>query len=231
MHSLKDLPTEDAHGVVVGAVTRARGRPRLPRRARRRLARGAAAGRGRRDEQPAPRRAAPRRSVPTSRSARSAGTSTRGSARSRTGEFDAARARGRRRAAARPRGGGHGVARGGDDAPGARPGRARDAVPCRRRRRCSRFSRRSTIRPHARRRRPSGRSCARSAPAARRRSRRSRSTTTTPRVRLQGLVASVDGRQVVRVSRRGRAARARRATRARRHSPRGADRILAAIRG
>ena len=60
VHSLKDLPTEETPGISLGAVCLARGRQGLRRRARRPRSARASAGRGRRDEQPAPRGAAPR---------------------------------------------------------------------------------------------------------------------------------------------------------------------------
>ena len=193
---------------------RAGGRARLPRRAHGRLARRAARRGGRRHEQPAPRRAARARCDRTSRSARSAGTSTRASARSSDGEYDAAVL-----AAA-------GIRRLGleevvtewlsDETMLPAPGQGALAIQCRAdddavlallaelddpAARAETTAERAFLRAL-------GGGCA--APVA-----ALAVTTTTPRVRLQGLVASVDGRHVVRVTGEGEPSERRRATRRR----------------
>ena len=230
VHSLKDLPTEDSDGVVVGAVS-AREDVRDCVVARDGgYARRASDRRRRGDEQPSPRRAAARAAL-RSRRALDPRERRHADREGASGEYDAVVL-----AAA-------GVRRLGleesvtewleadDDAARAGTGRARDPVPCRTTTRSSRSSRRSTSRRRAPRRRPSAPSSARSAPAARRRSRRSPThDRRTPRVRLQGLVASVDGSQMVRVDGEGdpHAIGDELALEA---LAAGADRILAAIRG
>ena len=131
VHSLKDLPTEDADGVVVGAVTRREDvRDCLVARERQSLAdlaNGAVVGTSslRRAAQLSALAARPRDPLDPRE------TSTRAMRKVRDGEYDAAAARGRGRSPARSRARGHGVALARDDAAGARPGRARrsSAVP------------------------------------------------------------------------------------------------------
>ena len=228
VHSLKDLPTEDPEGAVVAAVTRREDvRDCLVARDGGTLAELAPARSWGRAACAALRSSA--RSVPTSRSARSEGTSTRGCARSWTAsstlpcsqpracDGSASRTRSpngsrRRRCSPHPDRGHWRFSAG--------PMITRSAY----------FSPSSTIRRHVRRRRPSASFSAPLEAAARLPWRRLAVTTTTPRVRLQGLVAAVDGAEVVRV--RGEGEPRELGERLADHAlAGGADRILAAIRG
>ena len=169
VHSLKDLPTEDVDGVVLGAVP-VREDPRdclVTRQAERldELPRGAVVGTS------SLRRSA-QRLAPTSRPARSAGTSTRASERSTRANttpscspppaFAGSGSRPPSRSGSLPR--------------PCCPPRARalsrcsvaPTIP-----RCARSSPLSTSREHVPRRAPSGRSCRRSGEAVPRRSQRS----------------------------------------------------------
>mgnify|MGYP003694605677 CR=1 FL=1 len=156
VHSLQDLPTEDAR--------RRRGRRRHARvrtfatassRAQGVSLAELAAGARRRNEQPAPRRRSCRALRPDLEVRSIRGNVDTRMRKVEDGEFDAAvlAAAGVRRLGPRARG--HRVAPARDDAAGSRTGAL--AVQCRagRRRDARRFSRRSTIRRHVRRRRPS----------------------------------------------------------------------------